>query len=149
MFALLLSASMVSCNQKQEAQPADAAADSTAQVAEAPAQETPDLAAIVEKIKAEGANYTEDQWKEVIGQALLATKPQLVEMAEALKKLEAGDASAAAELEKISDSEESKKLEKDMKALEEALAAFPLAKKISEDEAWINEFKQKNEIPDM
>lgn len=149
MFALLLCVSMVSCNQKQEAQPADAAADSTAQVAEAAAEQTPDLAAIIEKAKAEGANWTEDQWKEALGQSLLAVKPTLVKMQELAKKLEGGDTSAAAEMAAFTESEEAKKFEADMKAFDEIVEKNPIAKKISEDEAWVNEFKEKNGIPDM
>ena len=147
MFALLLSASMVSCNQKQEA-PAEPNADS-AKVEAPAAEETPDLAVIVEKIKAEGANFTEDQWKETIGQALLAAKPVLVKMQEIMNKVNAGDANAAAEMEKFAESEEAKKLDVDIDAFEKVIESFPAAKKIYEDKAWVKEFKEKNGLPDL
>ena len=149
MFALLLSAGMVSCNQKQEAQPADAAADSTAQVTEAPAADAPNLADVVAKMKAEGANWNADQWKEAISQALLATKPILTKMGEILKKMESGDTNAAAELEAFTKSPEAKDFEALMDECNKVVEANPEAKKIFDDEAWVKEFKEANGIPEM
>ncbi len=153
MFALLTSASMVSCNQKQEA--ANAAADSTKQEVAQPApaaEEAPSLATIVEKMEKEGANWNEEQWKEQMKNALLAMKPTMVKMEELMKKMESSPealAEAAAELEKISNSDEGKKFEELTDKMEKLIDANPVAKKLYADDGWLKDFAKENGIPDL
>lgn len=150
MFALLTSASMVSCNQKQEA--ANAAADSTKQEVAQPApaaEEAPSFAAIVEKMEKEGANWNEEQWKEQIKLAMLAAKPTMVKMDDLMKKMETDPAGAAAELEKLSASDEVKDFEALIEKMNKIIDANPVAKKVNDDKAWQEEFAKENGIPDL
>lgn len=74
---------MASCDNKQAA-PAPVAEQAEQTVAEAPAEEQPaSLADIVAKAKAEGANWTTDQWKEQFKKAIEAYKPFAIAMVQA------------------------------------------------------------------
>ena len=150
MFALLTSASMVSCNQKQEA--ANAAADSTKQEVAQPApaaEEAPSLAAIVEKMEKEGANWNEEQWKENMKLALLSMKPIMVKMEELVKKMETDTEAAIAELQEISESGEFEQFEELTNKMEKIMEANPIAKKLNEYDSWLEEFVKENGIPDL
>ena len=70
--ALAMGFAFVSCNQKSDA-PVDIKTDGTAVEV---------LTDIVTKAKADGANWTIDQWKYVFKQAAIAFKPLMVKMAE-------------------------------------------------------------------
>jgi len=149
MFALLMGATIVSCNQKPE-QPANADADSAKVEAAAPAaDQAPSLADVVAKMKAEGANWTEDQWKENIGQAMLAMKPVLVKMKEFMSKMESGDTSVAAEFEKFASSPEAVDFEKLADEIDKIVSENPVAKKVNEDKEWQKKFMEENGIPDV
>lgn len=151
MFALMLSASIVSCNDKKaEAPAAPANADSTEQVAQPaqPATDAPDLAAVVEKMKNEGANWTEDQWKENFKLALLAMKPVLVKIEELSSKL-GTDPNAGKEFEEFMNSEDNKKMDKLLEELNQIAEKIPVAKKVLDDQEWAKKFKEENGIPDL
>ena len=148
MFALLMGATIVSCNQKPE-QPADANADSTKVEAAPATDQAPNLADVVAKMKAEGANWTADQWKEAICQAMLAMKPTLVKMKEMMAKMEAGDTSIAAELEAFTKTPEAQDFEKMASEIEKVIDANPVAKKLYEDQEWQKKFMEENGIPDI
>ena len=148
MFALLMGVTIVSCNQKQD--PAAENADSAKVEAAAPAaDQAPALADIVAKMKAEGANWTADQWKENLGQAMLAVKPILVKMQEMVAKMEAGDVNVAAELEAFTQTKEAKEMEALTDEIEKIVEANPEAKKVYEDQEWQKKFKEENGIPEM
>lgn len=149
MFAFVLCTGMFSC--KDKAAPAGGDADSTKVEAGAPAQEeAPDLAAIIEKVKAEGANWDEDQWKDCLKQAMLAAKPMMVEMAGIMEQIEKDPTKAeelmakAAELEtKYAD------LTKQMEELDQLFDANPIAKKLNEDEEFTKKLQEELGIPDI
>ena len=144
-----MGATIVSCNQKPE-QPANADADSAKVEAAAPAaDQAPSLADVVAKMKAEGANWTEDQWKENIGQAMLAMKPVLVKMKEFMSKMESGDTSVAAEFEKFASSPEAVDFEKLADEIDKIVSENPVAKKVNEDKEWQKKFMEENGIPDV
>ena len=74
---------VASCDNKQ-ATSAPVAEQAEQTVAEAPAEEQPaSLADIVAKAKAEGANWTTDQWKEQFKKAIEAYKPFAIAMEQA------------------------------------------------------------------
>ena len=148
MFALLMGATIVSCNQKPE-QPADANADSTKVEAAAPADQAPNLADVVAKMKAEGANWTEDQWRDALGQVMLAVKPMFVKMEALLKKIELGDANAAAEMEALSKSKEAKEMEALMEEVDIIVNENPVGKKVYNDSEWAKKFRAENGIPEL
>ena len=90
--ALAMGFAFVSCNQKSDA-PVDIKTDGTAVEV---------LTDIVTKAKADGANWTIDQWKYVFKQAAIAFKPLMVKMAELTDGLGGeGAAEKLAELEKF------------------------------------------------
>ena len=151
MFALALSASITSCNDKKaEAPAAPDNADSTEQVAQPaqPANDATDLAAIVEKMKNEGANWTEEEWRENFKLALLAMKPTLVKMKEIGDKLGTGP-DAAKEYEEFVNSDESKNFDKLLKEIDQIAEQNPIGKKVLDDREWAKKFMQENGIPDL
>lgn len=123
-------------------------ADSTKQgVTQATA--VPSLATIVEKMEKEGENWNEEQWKDNLKLALLSMKPIMVKMEELVKKMETEPAAAIAELEKINASGEFQQFEELSNKMEKILEANPIAKKLSEDDSWLEEFVKENGIPDL
>ena len=123
-------------------------ADTTKQgVAQATA--VPSLATIVEKMEKEGANWNEEQWKENMKLALLSMKPIMVKMEELVKKMETDTEAAIAELQEISESGEFEKFEELTNKMEKIMEANPIAKKLNEDDSWLEEFILENGIPDL
>jgi hypothetical protein len=123
-------------------------ADTTKQgVAQATA--VPSLATIVEKMEKEGANWNEEQWKENMKLALLSMKPIMVKMEELVKKMETDTEAAIAELQEISESGEFEQFEELTNKMEKIMEANPIAKKLNEDDSWLEEFVKENGIPDL
>lgn len=84
----VLAMAFVSCETKtaDNAEATDSTkVEATDSTVAAPAADVPALADILEKAKAEGANWTADQWKENLTAALNAYKPFAVEYAELFK----------------------------------------------------------------
>ena len=67
MLALVMCLGMVSCSKESAA---------------------PNLKDVVEKAKAEGANWSVDEWKAAMKDCMLAVKPMMLEMQEIMKGLE-------------------------------------------------------------
>lgn len=89
LFALVLCLGINSC--KKEGSPeAEKQEAATEKVAEAPS-----IADVVAKAKAEGANWSVDEWKEAFKSFILAIKPMMVEMNEVTKKVQDDPAKAA------------------------------------------------------
>ena len=72
LFAFVLCLGMNSC--KKEAAPKDDAAETEKAAVEEKEADPPSMADIVAKAKAEGANWTVDEWKEQFKAMALATK---------------------------------------------------------------------------
>ena len=123
-------------------------ADSTKQgVTQATA--VPSLATIVEKMEKEGENWNEEQWKENMKLALLSMKPIMVKMEELVKKMETDTEAAIAELQEISESGEFEQFEELTNKMEKIMEANPIAKKLNEDDSWLEDFVKENGIPDL
>ena len=82
MFALAMGLSISSCKQKGDAAPADAQQGEAAQTEEVVKDPVAALNDILAKAKAEGANWSVDQWKDAFKQAMIAAKPMLTQIAE-------------------------------------------------------------------
>ena len=135
MFALAMGLSITSCKQKGEAAPSDAAAQ-TEEVAKDPKAA---LTEIIEKAKAEGANWSVDQWKDAFKQALVAAKPMLTQLAEITGSIKE-DATAEQITEAMT---KAKKLEEDYKPiqelmdqLEEVAKSTENGKAVNDDDEW-------------
>ena len=119
-------------------------ADEQAQAAAA--EEKVDFAAVVEKAKAEGANWTEDQWKTAIKDATKAMKPMLLEANELQKKAEAAkdDAEAAKLLGELMGLQEKyKDVSAQIEEFGKIIEANPIAKKLNDDKDFEAEVKKE------
>lgn len=97
----------------------------------------------------EGENWNEEQWKENMKLALLSMKPIMVKMEELVKKMETDTEAAIAELQEISESGEFEQFEELTNKMEKIMEANPIAKKLNEDDSWLEEFVKENGIPDL
>ena len=109
------------------------------------AEKTVDMAAVIEKAKAEGAKWGETEWKAAFKDALTAIKPMLLETADMQKKMEEamtkGDQDAVAkimtDLEKIG--EKYKDVQKQCDEFDQICEGNEIAKKLNKDEAFKDE----------
>ena len=119
---------------------------------------TPDLKGLIDKAKAEGANWTEAQWKDAFKEVLSATKPMMQEMADLGKK--AQDMVAKGDIEGVSKlEEEGKAISEKYKGLQEQVEEFgkiaegtEIGKKLSNDKAFQDELLKElglDELKDM
>ncbi len=144
MIAVALCIGLNSCKKEAAATPEG---EGTEQVAQAP-EEAPaaSLSDIVEKAKAESANWTADDWTEQAKNALLAFKPFAVAFSEVMKKIEGGDTAALKEAEKV---------EADYPNYNELIESFFELAKNSEagkavaDEAALAKMMEELGIPDL
>ena len=102
------------------------------------------------KAKAEGANWTVDEWKEQFKAMALATKPIMLKMAEALEMFEK-DSTKGAELqeamEKIkADYPDFEKLAKEFDTIAEGTEN---GKIVANDEVWGKNMMEELGIPDL
>lgn len=104
-----------------------------------------DMAAVIEKAKAEGAKWGETEWKAAFKDAMTAIKPMLLETADMQKKMEEamtkGDQGTVekimADLEKIG--EKYKDVQKQCDEFDEICNGNEIAKKLNNDEAFKDE----------
>ena len=128
---------MTSC--KQNAASGEAAqAEETEQAAPADPMEA--LTALMEKVKAEGANWTEDQWKENFKQAVIAAKPMFVELGAITNEMKAAEGDEAKAMELLGKMSEVAKKYKGVDSLfsayGEVAQSFPNGKKVNDDKEW-------------
>lgn len=144
MFAFALCLGMNSCV-KETKDAAEQAKDAVEQVAE----KAPALADIVAKAKAEGANWSVDEWKEQFKQVMLAIKPMMVEMSDLVKNMK-DDPSKMAEM--VTESENIQKkyadLSKLMDEFSEIAEATENGKIVIDDEEWGKKMMEELGIPD-
>ncbi len=142
--ALVLCLGMNSC--KKEAAPVEKAeAPATEQVAE-----TPSLADVVAKAKAEGANWSVDEWKEAFKSFALAIKPMMVKLSEVMKKMEADPSKAAglaADIENIQ--KEFPDVDKLMDEFTKFAESTENGKKVIDDEEWGKKMLEELGVPDV
>lgn len=147
MVALALCLGMNSC--KKEAAPAEDKTTSTEQVSEAEGQadEAPSTTAaeLLAKAKAEGANWSVDEWKAAFKDMLLISKPMMVELNDMLKDLKDEPTKA---LQKAKDIEEKYgDVEKIMDEFEKFAETTVNGKLVVDDEEWGKQLMEKLGIP--
>ena len=141
--ALVLCLGMNSC--KKEGAPEGEKQDATEKVAEAPS-----LADVVAKAKAEGANWSVDEWKEAFKSVALAIKPMMVEMNEVTKKVEA-DPSKAGDLMKELEAIQAKfpDFEKLMDEFTATAEGCENGKAVIDDEEWGTKMMEELGVPKL
>ena len=141
MFAFVLCLGMNSCIKENK----EAAEKAVEEVVE----KAPALADIVAKAKAEGANWSVDEWKEQFKQVMLAIKPMMVEMSDLVKNMK-DDPSKMAEMVKESENIQKKyaDLNKLMEEFSEIAEATENGKVVIDDEEWGKKMMEELGIPD-
>ena len=135
------------CENKKAA-PAEGEGSTEVVAEEAQVEESMSLADIVAKAKAEGANWSVDEWKDVIKQAFLAYKPMAVATHEIMKKIEEGkaaDLDIDAEGKKID--EQFPDFDKLMRELSEVASQTANGKTVTEDTEWIDKTREELGVP--
>ena len=146
MMAVVGLMAFTACGNKSAAAGADA--DSTA--VEATEAQAPSMTDLIAKAKAEGANWTVDQWKDVFKQAMLCTKPMAIDMNALMSKI------GTPEAKDLDIEAEGKKLEEKYSGLMEQLSEFTTiaeatenGKKVSDDHEWAKKALEELGIPDF
>ena len=146
MLALMLTMSLVSCKDKATAEAPQAAEEAVEQVQE---MENLSLTEIVEKAKAEAANWSVDEWKNALRGAMLNLKPIMEEMLNLQKAIESDPVKA---LEAVGTMQEKQKAFEDMeslmKSLEEIAKSTENGKIVFEDNEWGKQLLKELGLPD-
>ena len=152
MCAFALCLGMNSCI-KETKDATDQAKDAVEQAKDAVEQvveETPVLADVVAKAKAEGANWSVDEWKEAFKQTLLAIKPMMVDMKEISDKMKEDPSKAVELMTQMKDLEKKypdfSKLMDEFSELAEATAN---GKVVIDDEEWGKKIMEELGVPDI
>lgn len=135
--ALAMGLVMVSCGQKAD-QPANGGEENGKQ---------PTLSELVEKAKAEGANWTVDEWKENFKNVMLCVKPMMLKMKEMTEVMEKDPAKAAEMLAELENDNEMKSLDSLMNAFEDAAKATENGKAVADDEEWGKQLLEELGLP--
>ena len=126
---------MMSCTSNEGTKPA--AADGEKPAAEK-VEEKVDINELVAKAKAEGANWSVDEWKAAFKSMLIGVKPMLDFMKDMKEKMEKG--SEADKIKMLGELEaKAKEMEPFEKAMDEfnnAAQATENGKKVADDEEW-------------
>lgn len=133
--ALFLGLSITSCQKSADQPKADGAQEATTEtVAEAPADDNgmpTELGQLIEKAKAEGNSWTEDQWKAAITNCLKAALPMVKFIEEMTKTMEKDPVAAAEMIEKAEkEHPEYKVIEKQLDEFEEITEKSEVASKL-------------------
>lgn len=142
MLALMMAFCLGSCREKSD-QPA--AGDATEQVAE-----TPSLEDIVAKAKAEGANWTIDDWKTNIKAAMTAIAPMFKKIGEMQQQMGDDPAKAAAALGDLTKlMEEMEPMEKLFDQLDSIAQASEIGKAVMADTVFQKQVAEELGIADI
>ncbi len=142
--AIAITMGMVSCKQKSEA-PAAAEQAETEQVE----TKQPTIEEIVAKAKAEGANWSVDEWKSSTKDMMIALKPMLLKISEMVSQMEKDPSKAVEIMANMKALEEEfKPMENLMNEFEEIAKGTENGKAVMDDEAWGNQLKQELGLPD-
>ena len=145
--ALAMSLCFASCQQKSDAAKDGEQADVKTEVAEK--ADVPSLEDIVAKAKAEGANWSVDQWKDASKSVMINIAPMMKAIQEMTEKMEKNPdnvVSILAEMEKKQ--KEFEGLETLLNEYEKVAEATENGKKVMQDEAWAKEIKAELGLPD-
>ena len=147
---------LVACN-NADSQATNANSDTDSTATEVTVNKQPDAqpaatmsaAEVVAKAKAEGANWTVDQWKDAFRNILIAAKPMFLYIKDMQEKIEKGD-----EADKMKFLEEMEAREAEFKPIEKAITEFDEiarasvnGKKVIDDEAWGKQVMSELGIP--
>ena len=142
--AIAITMGMASCKQKSEA-PAAAEQAETEQVE----TKQPAIEEIVAKAKAEGANWSVDEWKSSTKDMMIALKPMLLKISEMVSQMEKDPSKAVEIMANMKALEEEfKPMENLMNEFEEIAKGTENGKAVMDDEAWGNQLKQELGLPD-
>ena len=141
--AIAVAMGMASCKQKSEA-PAAGQAE-----AEQVETQQPTVEEILAKAKAEGANWTVDEWKANTKDMMVALSPILLKIGNLVQKMEKEPDKMAEILTEMKGLEEEyKPFEKIMNEFEEIAKATENGKLVLDDEEWGNKLKEELGLPD-
>lgn len=141
--AIAITMGMASCKQKSEAPAAEQA--ETEQVE----TKQPTIEDIVAKAKAEGANWSVDEWKSSTKDMMIALKPMLLKISEMVSQMEKDPSKAVEIMANMKALEEEfKPMENLMNEFEEIAKGTENGKAVMDDEAWGNQLKQELGLPD-
>ena len=153
MMAFVMGMAVTSCKQGPKAEGETAGQEEVTK--QTPADPIEALTAVVEKAKAEGANWTVDQWKDAMKEAMVAIAPIMKEMAELTgsvqgKEGEEPDAAKIAEvagkLEEFSKKYEP--MEPLMSQLDSIAKASENGKTVLDDKEFEKQLKQELGLPE-
>jgi hypothetical protein len=118
-------------------------------------ESAPNMADVVAKAKADGANWSVDEWKDAFKQMMLAAKPMLTEMSELMKSIETpeGEEPDAAKIAEVMTKVQELQnkypdFEKLMNEFEEAAKATENGKKVAEDDEWAKSVAKELGLPE-
>ena len=147
LFAFALCMGMNSCA-KENKEAAEKAGEEVVEVVE----KTPVLADIVAKAKAEGANWSVDEWKAAVKQAFIAMKPVMDNIQKMTEKTEDENPDLAKIKEVAEDLEknqaEYERIEKLFEELNTAASATANGKAVIDDEEWGNAVMKELGFPE-
>lgn len=144
LFAFALCMGINSCAKENK----EAAEKAGEEVVEA-VEKTPVLADIVAKAKAEGANWSVDEWKEQFKQVLLAIKPMMVELSDMAKQAKADPSKAIELMTKVQDIDKKyPDFSKLMDEFTEIASATENGKVVIDDEEWGKKMMDELGVPD-
>ena len=142
--AALIAMGMASCKQKSEAPAAENQAE-----AEQVETQQPNAEEIIAKAKAEGANWSVDEWKANSKDMMIAMKPALMKIAELVGKMEKEPDKVADIMKEMEGLKgEYEPLEKLMNEFEEIANSTVNGKTVMDDEAWGDAMKKELGLPD-
>lgn len=107
-----------------------------------------DINELVAKAKAEGANWSVDEWKAAFKDLFIAAKPLLDFMKDFKEKLEKDPAAAAALMEGMEKNNEFDAIDKAMDEFTNAAGATENGKKVMDDEAWAKQMLKELGYPE-
>ncbi len=142
--AVVMALGVTSCKQKSEAPaPADQAEAEQVETKQPTAEE------IVAKAKAEGANWSVDEWKDNTRSLMIALSPTLKKFADILTAIDENPEKAAEILLKSKElDEEFKPLDKLMGEFEKIAKSTANGKAVLDDEAWGDSLKAELGLPE-
>lgn len=144
--AFVLGLAITSCKQAPKAVDPEAAAADPAQT----------LTELVEKSKAEGANWSVDEWKNAYKTAMAAVAPQMQELGAIMESIKGGP-DQEVDTAKVSQvMEKMEELGKKFQPLQDILTQFdsisrsyPNGKAVAEDKEFEKQMMEEFKIPDL
>ena len=136
---------MASCKQKSEAPAAESAGQAETEQVETKQLSVED---IVAKAKAEGGNWSVDEWKSATKDMMTALKPVLSKLGDMISQIEKDPAKAVGVMAQVQELEdEFKPMEKLLKQFEDIARSTKNGKIVMDDDEWAKELKKELGLP--